>query len=299
MRHSVIGLGIVVSFVKNDINKRRKTYPSRNEFTSFLDVPYINDQNKYHTYDVYLADKSNRKNCCFIDVHGGSYVFGEHIDNYPYAYYLLKAGYDVVLVDYKPNNGKMDISDIVSDCVKCLSHLTANLGKYGLLNDKFILNGDSAGGHLAFLLSVMTQDQSVAKSLELEMPSLPLIGTAISCPVFNYTLIGNDYLSNVALKRMKGPKYKDFDHLNKYSPHSYVSNNKLPLFLSTCKYDFIRSESMALKEAMKGQNNFVFFDMDSDNKKVDHVHNITKPHLKESKIVNDEIIKFAEKLLKE
>lgn len=298
MKVGPLGMGFVISLVKGDIKKRRKSYPSRTEFRSFLDVPYIDDKNKYHTYDVYLADESNRKHCCFIDIHGGSYLFGEHIDNYPYAYVLLKAGYDVVLVDYLPNNGKRDISDLLRDCVQNMAHLASNLEKYGLLGDKFVMTGDSAGGHLSLLLSLAMQDEIVAKSIGFELPKLDLLGTVIACPVYDYSNIGEGAMLNTALRKMKGPKYKDHQHLDKYSPNKYISYNKLPLFLSTCKLDFIRPESLHLFEDMKDKNDFVFLDIDSDDKRVDHVHNVIKTKLKESIRVNNAIIEFADKLLK-
>ena len=297
MKFGAISLGLVVGYVKTDIIKRRKKYPSRTEFRHFINVPYIDDKNLHHTYDVYLADESNRKHCCFIDIHGGSYVFGEHIDNYPYAYVLLKMGYDVVLVDYKPNNGRMDISDIVNDCVLNINHLAANLEKYGLLDDKFVMTGDSAGGHLSLLLSIAMQDKKVAKSINVNLPELPLIGTVVACPVYDYAAIGVDSIMSNALRRMKGPKYKDVEHMKKYSANTYISYNKLPLFVSTAKYDFIRSESLKLNEDMKDKEGYVFVDINSMCKKVDHVHNVIRPKLKESIEVNNAIDKFTTDLL--
>ena len=298
MKFGAVSLGLVVGYVRADILARRKKYPSRKEFRHFIDVPYLDDKNKHHTYDVYLADESNRKHCCIIDIHGGSYVFGDHIDNYPYAYVLLKMGYDVVLVDYKPNNGRMDIADLVKDCVLNINHLVSNLEKYDLQNDKFVLNGDSAGGHLALLLSLAYQDSKVRETLDIELKELPIVSTVVNCPVYNYAQVGEGMMTNVALKRMKGPKYKNFEHLNKYSPHSYIKSNKLPLLVTTSSFDFIRNESLMLNEDMKDKENYEFFDMVTDNKKADHVHNVIKPKLKESIIVNNKIDEFISKYLK-
>ena len=297
MKFGAVSLGLVVGYVRADILKRRKKYPSRKEFRHFIDVPYLDDKNKHHAYDVYLADESNRKHCCIIDIHGGSYVFGDHIDNYPYAYVLLKMGYDVVLVDYKPNNGRMDISDLVKDCVSNINHLVANLDKYDLLKDKFVLNGDSAGGHLALLLSLAYQDNKVKEALDIELKHLDIISTVISCPVYNYTEVGEGMMNNIALKRMKGPKYNDKEHLNRYSPHTYMHSNELPLLVTTSSFDFIRNESLMLNEDMKNKDNYEFFDLVTENKKADHVHNVTKPNLKESIIVNNKIDEFIAKYL--
>ena len=71
-------------YFESVIKKRRKTYPNKDTYKSWIDVPYLDDNNEYHTYDVYLAKEENRKHCCFIDIHGGSYLFGHHQDNFPY-----------------------------------------------------------------------------------------------------------------------------------------------------------------------------------------------------------------------
>ena len=299
MKFGTFSLSFVVGYAKGSIRNKRKHYPSRTEYRSFLDVPYLDDKNKHHTYDVYLADESNRKHCCFIDIHGGSYVFGDHYDNYPYAYVLLKAGYDVVLVDYKPNNGRKDISDLVNDCALNITHLAENLEKYGLLGDKFIMTGDSAGGHLSLLLSLAMQDKEAAKKMNVSLPELPLIGTVIACPVYNYANIGDGALLNNALRRMKGPKYKDKKHLNIYSPNNYISHNKLPLLVTTCKYDFLREESLNLNKDMEGKEGYIFIDLNSHNKRVDHVHNVIKPNMKESVFINNKVVEFTDNLLKE
>ena len=297
MKISRLALNFVRSWILRDIKARRKNYPPRDEYRHFIDVPYIDDKNKHHTYDVYLANESNRKHCCFIDIHGGSYIFGEHQDNYPYAKVLLDAGFDVVLVDYIPNNGKIDIEDIFKDCASNLQHLFANLQEFDLKNDKFVITGDSAGGHLALLLSIAIQNKEVREKLGLDLPEFDPIATVVACPVYDFENIGVGSMRPGALKRMLGPKYNDKAHLAKFSPKTYIEYHHIPLFLSTCKNDFIRPESISLNKDMSGKEGYQFIDINSDDKNIDHVHNITKIYLKESIEVNNAIVAFVDKLL--
>lgn len=298
MKVGVLSLSLLKAMVLKDIKKRRLYYPPKDEFRKWINIPYLHDGNKQHTYDVYLADESNRKHCLFIDIHGGAYIFGEHQDNYPYAYVLLKAGFDVVLMDYEPNNGKKDISDIVNDVAANFRHLKEHLSNYDLDKDKVVITGDSAGGHLALLFSTALQSKEVREKLGVELPDLDPIATVVACPAYDFEVLGVGTLTNCGLKRMLGPKYKDREHLAKYSPKTYIEYHKVPLFLSTCKNDFVRGESMKLNEDMKDKPGYTLVDIQSDDEKVDHVHNVIKINLKESIEVNNAIVDFVDKLLK-
>ncbi len=96
---------------------------------------------------------------------------------------------------------------------------------------------------------------------------------------------------------MIGPRYNDNEWLKIISPKTYINGFNKPIFLSTCTNDFIRQEPMKLYEDIKDRNNIEFLDIQCDDKNVDHVHNVTKPNLKESKEVNSAIGKFIEKWL--
>ena len=297
MKINRVALSLLKSFLIVKNKRDYKNHPSRNEFRSRINIPYIDDGNEYHTYDVYLADESNRKHCCIIDIHGGSYIFGNHRYNYPYAYYLLKNGFDVVLLDYEPNNGKKDIYDLLSDCCSNLKHLKEHLKDFNLDKDSFVISGDSAGGHIALLLSLISQSEEVSKITKLILPEFDFKATVLSCPVYNFKEIASGGLTDGAAKRMLGPKYNDKEHLEKYSPKTYIEYNKLPLFVSTSNHDFLRSETMLLVKDIEGHSYLKFVDIQTENKEADHVHNVTKIKLKESIEVNDAIVKFIDDLI--
>ncbi len=298
MDFAKIGMEILKLHLESNNASNRDNHPSKNEFRHKLNVPYYNDHNKYHTYDVYLADESNRKHCCFLDIHGGSYIFGEHQDNYPYAYVLLKAGYDVVLLDYAPNDGTKDIYDLLYDVCENLRHVLDNVKEYDLFNDKFVLTGDSAGGHLALLLATAMQSDEVAETIGLVVPKFPLIATVLSCPVYDFANFTKGAPANGALERILGPKYLDREHLAKYSPRTYIHYHRLPIFDVTSNHDFLRSESQLLARDLMNKQNFKFIDYFTDNKEVSHVFNVGKIHLQESQEVNQAIVDFVDEILK-
>ena len=90
----------------------------------------------------------------------------------------------------------------------------------------------------------------------------------------------------------------DIVWMESMSPRTYLGCYGGPLFVSTCTNDFIRGQSILLKEdcEMSGRP-VVFVDIQSENKKVGHVHNVTDQSLHESQEVNARMVAFMEGLL--
>ena len=288
---------ILIPTVKRGIRNRRKTFPPMGVFKEFLDVPYIDDGDSYHQYDVFLATE-NRKNVCILDIHGGSYLFSGHRDNYNFAYEFLKEGYDFICLDYKPNDGKRDTKDLVSDCVLNLNHIYEHLKDYGLENDQFVMTGDSAGGHFALLLSEMMENKNMQELLGFNLHNFNLKAVLLNCPVYDFEWTGYNRMTHGAMKRMFGKHYS-LEKMRLLSPREYFKDFKLPIFLSTCKRDFIRHESLKLIDDMSQKDNrFMLVDIDSDDKRIEHVHNVIAPYLEESKRVNQKMLEFIETIIK-
>lgn len=73
-------------------------------YQPLLNVKY--GQDKQQVFDMYHAPKNVKQNILFIQIHGGYYVGGNYKDNYPFASFFLKKGIDVILVEYRHNDGK-------------------------------------------------------------------------------------------------------------------------------------------------------------------------------------------------
>ena len=278
--------------------KRRKAFKGLYDFESQMDVPFIDDGLHNHKFDIFYADKSNRKNICVIDIQGGSYIFGEHRDNFVFGYELLKAGFDFVAVDYVPNNGKMDTKDSIDECYQCIKFVFENLNKFKLDMDRFVLAGDSAGGHFALTLCEASDDEEYAKLLGYDFTGINFEVLLTNSPVFDFENLGNGVLSKSGMKRLFGPNYKNSEMRKLISPLEHFSSLKTPIFSSTCKKDFLRNEPMRLKEFLKDYPYpHKFVDIKSENKKVEHVHNVIRPQLPESKVVNNAMIDFVNEIM--
>ncbi len=108
--------------------------------------------------------------------------------------------------------------------------------------------------------------------------------------------MGKFILNKSGLKRLIGPNYDDNEAKALISPKEHIDLLDVPIFVSTCKKDFIRQETISLINdlAKLGKQHSV---VDIKEKDVGHVHNVTNPNNKSSIIVNNEMIKFIYKFL--
>ena len=258
-------------------------------------IPYVQDGDPAQVLDVYYADASVRKDAVLIDIHGGFYVGGDRTNNRNFASVFLREGYDVVLVEYRLNDGKRDVADELADCAAALDYLTVHADELRLNPDRMFLTGDSAGGHLALYMAEASED----RSMPIHPDHFTARGALLNCPAYDFATFGESTsFAPSALSWFIGPRYQDKDWMRSMSPRTYLSNYHGPLFLSTCTNDFIRTQSLLLKADCDSLSRALdFVDISSDDKDVDHVHNVTKPHLPASRDVNTRMLSFLSRNL--
>ena len=258
-------------------------------------VPYVENGDPAQVLDVYYADPSIRKDAVLVDIHGGFYVAGRRENNRAFASVFLKEGYDVVLLEYRLNDGQRDVSDELADCAAGLDYLVAHAGELGLNKDKMFLTGDSAGGHLALYMAEGAEDKSLPIHAETFAPR----GVLINCPAYDFASFGESKsFAESALAWYIGPRYKDTEWMASMSPRTFFSSYHGPLLVSTCTNDFIRSQSLLIKaDSDSLGRSLEFVDIASEDKKVSHVHNVTDPILPESREVNARMVAFLNQSL--
>ena len=257
-----------------------------------IGIPYVEDGDPAQVLDVYYADKALRKNAVLIDIHGGFYVAGRRENNRNFASVFLKEGYDVILLEYRLNDGIRDVSDELADCSAGLDYLTVHAEELGLNRERMFLTGDSAGGHLALYMAEGAENES--------MPIRPKAfvsrGALLNCPAYDFATFGEaDSFSKSALEWFIGPRFQDKEWMKSMSPRTFIDSYHSPLFVSTCTNDFIRSQSLLIKADCDSlARPLEFVDIVSDDKRVTHVHNVVDPSLPESREVNSKMVAFMD-----
>lgn len=278
---------------------RMSKFTIDDHFHKKIDIPYLSDTHELHKFDIYYADTNKRKHICVIYIHGGSYIFGSRKNAEYYKDVFLNQGFDFIAIDYRLNDGTMGVDDQINDCVKAINYIGNHKKELGIENDVFFLTGDSAGGHLTLYVTLLQDNKTLAKEVNIELNGQVFFeGLMINCPVYNFcTFAKRELLTESGQERMFGPNFKYEFYRNKYSPATYIRSLKTPLFFSTCHNDFLRDQSLNLKEdlILSNTHNYIFLDIYSLDKKVDHVHNVNWPDLPESKEVNNAMIEFIKK----
>ena len=287
---------LLVNLMKIGIEKqvlKRKKLQDLSGFDIEYNIPYLNDGDDYHVFD-YVHAKGNKRNICIIDIHGGSYMFCRCHDNLYYASKYAEQGYDVVCLDYRPNDGKSrSTKDLIDDAVKGLIFVFNHKKDLGLENHRFVLTGDSAGGHISLLIAEAISDKQFANELGYDFNNVKIDCVLVNSPAYDFVNLGRESLTKSGLKRMFGPRYND-EQLNKLiSPKEHIESLNMPIFVSTSKLDFIRTETMKLKQDL-GRLNLLheFIDIDSDDQLAIHVHNVIYPDTEESIKVNVAMMGF-------
>lgn len=260
-------------------------------------IPYVESGDPGQVLDIYYADKGIRKGAALIDIHGGFYVAGRRENNRAFASVFLREGYDVVLVEYRLNDGKRDVFDELSDCAAALDYLALHASELGLDKDRMFLTGDSAGGHLALYMAEGSIDPAVPVRPRHFKPR----GVLLNCPAYDFASFADSRIfAKSALEWFLGPRYKDSAWMASMSPRTHLGSYGGPLFVSTCTNDFIRSQSVLIKADCDSLSlPLEYVDISSDDRKVAHVHNVIAPGLPESAEVNAGMVAFMDACLQD
>lgn len=286
----------MLEMVLAPVNKLQKGTCYADSCEHIIGIPYLDDGNERHVVDVYYA-KEHRKNAVVIEVHGGFYVAGLRQNHRPYASVFLKEGYDVVLVEYRLVDGdSTDVSDQLYDVSAAVDYVTVHAQELGLNADQMFIVGTSAGGHLALYVA----EGAANDTLPIRPRYFKPRGVVLNCPSYDFASYNATGLFwPKAMEWFLGPRYIDEEWMSSMSPRTHLSAYQGPLFVNSSRQDFLRSQALLIVDDCGRQTRpFYFVFIDSKRREAGHVHNVSKPDLKESKEVNSKMIGFLNSLLR-
>ena len=127
-------------------------------------IPYNQDTLKKHLLDIYLPANLKGKVPLVIWVHGGGWLSNDKYADIGYmkatVSKILESGYALASIDYLFSTQAVFPAQM-QDCYQAVSFLYEHAEKYGLNRDRMALMGFSSGGHLASLLGLAANQQTV------------------------------------------------------------------------------------------------------------------------------------------
>lgn len=297
MKLGRFALKVLVKYLKGIDKERRKKWPDFSIYKQKQDVDALGDGNFFHQFDVFYAPKEKRTGRVLVDIHGGAYIFSDRKSNQAFASAFLEKGYDVVLLDYMPNNGKRNCLQQIQTLAGELAYLQTHAEELSLDADKFYLTGDSAGGHFALFLAECSQNIELSSQIGVNLHGIRFHAVALNCPVYDFRRsVMNPKMSHSGKKLMFGPCYKQDAIISSIDPRQHLDSITMPVFVSSCKRDFLQQESNDLFDDVTAADKSIeFVFIKNDDKAVDHVHNVTDINLPESIQVNDAMDAFFQK----
>jgi acetyl esterase/lipase len=267
---------------------------------------YLGDGNEYHKFNLYKLTDNNEVKPLIIDIHGGAWVYGTKDLKKAFCTSFAERGYDVISMSYRLIDDVL-MKDIIKDIFNCLNYIDTHKEELGVSFDKVLLTGDSAGGHLALVVSKLLNDPVLANELGLKIPNFIVKGALLNHAVpftdIAGKIVGHPFLSMVAIPGVReilyGKKYKkDIWYKKLASPYTYINKDtKLPkLIVITSKADELYYYQSEMLKKLFDDNSVDFEYHCSDHKDAWHVYNSILPYTEIGIEANDKIDQFFKKL---
>lgn len=267
------------------------------------DIPYIDDGNPYHKFDVFYPEGTIPKEGLpvIIDIHGGGWMYASKDLNEYYCMELANKGYCVFSISYRlvPD---VTVYEQIKDCTDALAYINSNMKNYPANKKTVMLTGDSAGGQLALYSTILNNNPDAREIFGTVDTKLNIKCLLLTSPV-TYAKSGGWF--SIYTKKMWGKDYKtkaaynymDLDEI------MVLANNMPPTYFITSSGD-----TLAHDQTVNAYNYFAdkgyeceiqdFTDL-RDGKKLPHVFSVLDPFDEYGqKAINDALDYYQKALLK-
>ena len=268
-------------FCDKSDKKRMATQTPPENVVKVKDIPYIDDGNPYHKFDVFYPEGKIAKEGLpvIIDIHGGGWMYATKDLNEYYCMELAKKGYCVFSISYRlvPD---VTVNEQIKDCTEALAFIRANMKDYPANKKTVMLTGDSAGGQLALYSTILNNNPDAREIFGTVDTKLNIKCLLLTSPV-TYAKSGGWF--SIYTKKMWGKDYKTKSTYNYMDLNEIMelANDMPPTYFITSSGD-----TLAHDQTVNAYNYFVekgyeceiedFTDL-RDGKKLPHVFSVLDP----------------------
>lgn len=288
-------------FCDKSDKKRMATQTPPENVVKVKDIPYIDDGNPYHKFDVFYPEGKIAKEGLpvIIDIHGGGWMYATKDLNEYYCMELAKKGYCVFSISYRlvPD---VTVNEQIKDCTEALAFIRANMKDYPANKKTVMLTGDSAGGQLALYSTILNNNPDAREIFGTVDTKLNIKCLLLTSPV-TYAKSGGWF--SIYTKKMWGKDYKTKSTYNYMDLNEIMelANDMPPTYFITSSGD-----TLAHDQTVNAYNYFVekgyeceiedFTDL-RDGKKLPHVFSVLDPFDEYGQKVIDNALDYYQKSL--
>lgn len=179
---------------------------------------------------TYFLDNSiemniNRKRPVVVICPGGGYTMTSDREAEPIAMQYLAKGYHSVILRYSVEPARYPLA--LLQLAKSVAFLRENAAEFHIDTNKIVIQGFSAGGHLAASLGVFWKKNFIAETLGIDSEMVKPNGMILSYPV----ITSGEFAHTGSFECLLGEDYNDLDKRKEQSLEFQVSRDTPPTFL--------------------------------------------------------------------
>lgn len=127
------------------------------------DLPYINDGEQGHLFDIYELPGLSENAPVMINIHGGGLFASYKEVNVNFNYEWARRGYWVVSISYR-RIPETTLWHQIDDCMAAMRYLKAHAAEHRLNLQSCVLTGDSAGALLSLFVLGINESRNLQKA---------------------------------------------------------------------------------------------------------------------------------------
>lgn len=254
------------------------------------DVPYAHENDKYHTFDVFKHNNTDKNNPVIINIHGGGLLMGDKHQNKGFNIWLCQQGFLVYSVEYSlvPD---VRVQNQLTEINQAFSIIKERIFLDGGDLNKVALVGDSAGAFLALYSTAIQNNKEIAESFSIEPSNLDIKALVLQSGMFYTTKL--DKVGFFLRKTLYGTDYKKQPFVKYLNPENdNLLNSVPPIYLMTSQNDNMKHYTLKFAKALDKEEKDYELVCYSNNKNRVHAFSALYPEFKESIEANIMIANF-------
>ena len=224
------------------------------------DQDYVGDGLRGHRLDVLMPRQRTQALPVYVYFHGGGWTSGDKSQVTKYCASQASEGMIVVNANYRMAT-RFQLRHMMHDGNAVLDWVAEHIEEYGGDPSRIVLGGDSAGGHIAALLTAATFDLELADhyGIRPRVSRHDLRGLVQHCSIADLSVMfERGFVLSLNFLRMLLPERGRGLHLRTaarfMSPIEWLGNGFPPVFVTTSERDYFYRSNLNFIAALRRQS---------------------------------------------